>query len=117
MTKSQFYMKRYGSAINFYGGTGEPAHKHFMKAPGQKTQGRVTEFVSQVANQYNSMLVTTKALQSIDKYDKSRITTANEGMQQCTYATNGDVNNDDDIKFDLSGKYFLRITASVTEKA
>ena len=38
MTKFQFYMKQYGSAINFYGGTGESAHKHFVKAPGQKTQ-------------------------------------------------------------------------------
>ena len=62
------------------------------------------------------MLVTTKALRSIDTYDKS-ITTANKGLQQCTYATNDDVNNDDDIKFDLSGKYSLRIMESVTEKA
>ena len=38
MTKFQFYIKRYGSAINFYGGTGESAHKHFMKAPSEKTQ-------------------------------------------------------------------------------
>ena len=49
MTKFQFYMKRYGSAINFYGGTGESTHKHFVKAPGQKTQRRVSEFASQVA--------------------------------------------------------------------
>ena len=62
------------------------------------------------------MLVTTKALRSIDTYDKS-ITTANEGMQQCNYGTNDDVNNDDDITFDLSGKYSLRIRESVTEKA
>ena len=38
MTKFQFYIKRYGSAINFYGGTGESAHKFFVKAPGLKTQ-------------------------------------------------------------------------------
>jgi hypothetical protein len=38
MTEFQFYMKRYGSAMNFYGGTGESAHKLFVKAPGQKTQ-------------------------------------------------------------------------------
>jgi hypothetical protein len=116
MTKFQFYMKPYGSAINFYGGTGESAHKRFVKAPGQKTQRRVTEFASQVVNQYYSMLVTTKALRSINTYDKS-ITKANKGMQQCTYATNDDVNNDDDIKFDLSGKYSLRITESLAEKA
>ena len=70
MTKFQFYMKRYGSAINFYGGTGESAHKFFVKAPGLKTQRRVTEFASQVANQYYNMLVTTKALRSVDIYDK-----------------------------------------------
>jgi hypothetical protein len=36
MTKFQPYMKRYGRAINFYGGPGEAAHKYFVKAPGQK---------------------------------------------------------------------------------
>ncbi len=36
MAKLQSYNKRYGSAMNFYGGTGESAHKHFVKAPGQK---------------------------------------------------------------------------------
>jgi hypothetical protein len=116
MTKFQFYMKRYGSAINFYGGTGESAHKQFVKAPGQKTQRRITEFASQVANQYYSMLVTKKALRSIKTYDNT-ITKANEGMQQCTYETNDDVNIDNDNKFELSGKYSLRITESVAEKA
>jgi hypothetical protein len=87
-----------------------------VKAPGQTTQRRVTEFASQVANQYYIMLVTTKALRSVDTYDKS-ITTANKGMQQCTYATNDDVHNDDGIKFDLSGKHSLRNTESVTENA
>ena len=38
MTKLQFYIKWYGSPINFYGGTGESAHKLFVKAPGLKTQ-------------------------------------------------------------------------------
>ena len=109
-------MKRYGSAINFYGGTGESAHKQFVKAPGQKTQRRVTEFASQVANQYYSMLVTTKALRSIETCDNT-ITKANEGMHQCTYETNDDVNIDNDNKFELSGKYSLRITESVAEKA
>ena len=36
MAKLQSYIKRYGSAMNFYGGTGESAHKQFVKAPGQK---------------------------------------------------------------------------------
>ncbi len=30
MTKFQPYMKRYGSAISFYGGPGEAAHKFFV---------------------------------------------------------------------------------------
>jgi hypothetical protein len=37
MTKFQSYIKKYGSAMNFYGGTGESAHKFFVEAPGQKT--------------------------------------------------------------------------------
>ena len=36
MSKFQSYIKRYGSAMNFYGGTGESAHKQFVKAPGQE---------------------------------------------------------------------------------
>ena len=70
-TKFQPYMKRYGSAMNFYGGTGESAHKIFVKAPGQKTQRRVSEFASQVATQYYNMIITTKALGSIDTYNTS----------------------------------------------
>jgi hypothetical protein len=62
------------------------------------------------------MLVTTKALRSIDTYDNT-ITKANKGMQQCNYETNDDVNIDNDNKFDLSEKYSLRITESVAEKA
>jgi hypothetical protein len=80
MTKFQFYMKRYGSAINFYGGTGESARKQFVKAPGQKTQRQVTEFASQVVNQYYSMLVTTKALRSIKTYDN----TITKQMKECS---------------------------------
>jgi len=30
------YMIRYGSAMNFFGGQGESAHKFFVKAPGLK---------------------------------------------------------------------------------
>ena len=32
MTKFQPYMKRYGSAVNFYGGPGEAAHKFFCES-------------------------------------------------------------------------------------
>ncbi len=43
MTKFQSYIKKYGSAMNFYGGAGESAHKFFVKAPGQKSQRQVSE--------------------------------------------------------------------------
>jgi len=110
-------MKRYGSAINFYGGTGKSAHKFFVKALGLKTQRRVTEFASQVANQYYSILVTTEALRSVDTYDKKIQIRGNHGMLQLTNASNVADNYDDDVKFDLSGKYSIQLTECVTEKA
>ena len=58
MTKVMVYMQRYGSAMNFYGGTGESAHKFFVKAPGLKTQRRVNEFAVQIAKQYYDIMVT-----------------------------------------------------------
>jgi hypothetical protein len=36
----------------FYGGTSESAYKHFVKAPGQKTQRRISELASQTAHQF-----------------------------------------------------------------
>ena len=65
MTKFQPYIKRYGSAINFYGGPGEAAHKYFFKAPEQKTQCCVSEFAVQTANQCYDMIVTKHAMTSI----------------------------------------------------
>jgi hypothetical protein len=59
------------------------------------------------------MLVTMKALRSVDTYDKSITTTVNEGTQQCTY---DDLKIEEDIKFDLSGNYSLQITKCVIEK-
>ena len=88
-----------------------------MKAPGQKTQQRVTEFASQVANQYYSILVTTKAYRSVDTYDKSIQTKGNHGTLQRTNASNVAENYNDDLQFDLSGKYFIQLTDCVTEKA
>ena len=52
--------------MNFYGGTGESAHKLFVKAPGLKTQRRVSEFASQVAIQHHNMMVTANALHTIN---------------------------------------------------
>jgi hypothetical protein len=36
MTKFQYYVKRYGCAMIFYGEMGESAHKLFVKTPGKK---------------------------------------------------------------------------------
>ena len=55
-----------------------------------------------------------KALRSIDIYDKSITTTVNKEKQQCTY---DNINNEEDIKFELSENYSLRITECVIEKA
>ncbi len=117
MTKLQFYMKRYGSAINFYGGTGESAHKFFIKAPGLKTQRRVTEFASQLANQYYNILVTTKALRSVDTYDKSIQIRGNHNLLQLTSDSNFSDDYVDDMQYNLSGRYSIQLTESVTKKA
>ena len=105
MTKFQFYIKRYGSAINFYGGTGESSHKYFVKAPGLKTQRRVSEFASQVAIQYYNMLVTTKALPLVDTYEDSTMRScrldSNIDNYQCV-----DANLEhEDVSFQLSGQF------------
>ena len=44
MMKMTEYIKLFGSGINFYGGPGESHHKYFVKAPGDLTQRRVSEF-------------------------------------------------------------------------
>jgi len=55
----------YGSAMNFFGGPGEASHKYFVKAPGQKTQRRVSEFATQTAQRISEMMVTKHALRLI----------------------------------------------------
>ena len=60
------YIVLFGSAMNFYGGPGEASHKSFVKAPGLKTQRRVCEFASQVADQYYTMMVARKACKYVD---------------------------------------------------
>jgi hypothetical protein len=65
MSKFQSYIKRYGSAMNLYGGTGESAHKQFVNYQVKKTLRRVSEFASQTAQQFYDKLVTDHALRSI----------------------------------------------------
>lgn len=61
MTKIQYFMELFGSAINFFGGPGESSHKEFVKAPGLKTQRRVSEFAVQTAKQYHHVMITRHA--------------------------------------------------------
>ncbi len=107
MTKNQIYIKRYGSAMNFYGGTGESAHKQFVKAPGQNAQRRVSEFASQTAQQFYDILVTNHALHLC----------ANEITikSQCHTDVPSSNHSIDDVSFDLKGKYTLEITTIVKQ--
>ena len=108
MAKFQFYIKRYGSAMNFYGGTGESAHKQFVKAPGQKTQRRVSEFASQTASQFYDILVTNHALRSITTNENSMLAWSKSKHQ----LTSVDA---DEVSVELKGKYNLRITDDVIQ--
>ena len=51
------YIRLFGSAIIIFCGPGESHHKYFVKAPGDNTQRRVSEFAKQIANRiYESMI-------------------------------------------------------------
>ena len=107
MTKVNTYMQRYGSAMNFYGGTGESAHKFFVKQPGLKTQRRVNEFAVQIAKQYYDMMVTQYALRSI--------TTRTDDDQPCLLPSITLPNESENVSVHLSGKYTLSITNEVLQ--
>ncbi len=104
MTKFMFYIQRYGSGMNFFGGPGESAHKFFVKAPGLKTEQRVKEFAVQTAKQYYDIMVTQYALQSIEpKPDQQRI------------FPNKATENSDAVTVHLSGKYSVVVTNAVLQ--
>jgi hypothetical protein len=107
MTKFMFYIQRYGSAMNFFGGPGECAHKFFVKAPALKTQRRVKEFARQTANQYYDFMVTEYALRSIELLQE----------QQRTLLPTIDqaINNSDNVTVHLSGQYSLNVTNAVLQ--
>ena len=57
MTKMVPFMRLFGCAINFFSGSGESHHRYFVKAPGNNTQRRVSEFGNQVSERvYESMI-------------------------------------------------------------
>jgi hypothetical protein len=62
MAKMQYFMFLFRCAINFFGGPGESSHKEFVKAPGMKTQRRISEFAVQTARQYHHVMVTKHVL-------------------------------------------------------
>jgi hypothetical protein len=110
MTKFQSYIKKYGSAMNFYGGAGESAHKFFVKAPGQKTQRHVSEFAIQTAHQYYDIMVTRHALRSVDIYEN--IVTESRSDQ---HQFDDSLRNADEVSVEFSGKYLLVVTNKTIE--
>ena len=111
MTKLQPYMKRYGSAINCYGGPGEAAHKYFVKAPGQKTQCRVSKFAVQTANQCYDMMVTKHAMSSIGMEMERVVIQRNNNEIDCSDI----VTNSDEIYVAFLGKYSLVVRNDILE--
>jgi hypothetical protein len=87
--------------MNFYGGTGESAHKQFVKAPGQKTQRRVSEFASQTASQVYDILVTNYALRSFTTKENSMLAWS-KSKHKLTTPLDGD-----EVSVELKGKYNL----------
>jgi hypothetical protein len=111
MTKFQPYMKRYGSAINFYGGPGKAAHKYFVKAPGQKTQCHVSKFAVQTANQCYYMMVTKHAMSSIGMEMERIVIQRNNNEIDCCDI----VADSDEISVAFSGKYSLVVRNDILE--
>ncbi len=111
MTKFQPFMKRYGSAINFYGGPGEAAHKFFVKAPGQKTQCRVSKYAVQTANQCYDIMVTKHEMRSIGmEMDWVVVQRKNIDIDPSDVVTELD-----DLSVTFRGKYRLEITNDILE--
>ncbi len=83
MTKFQDYITLYGSAMNFFGGPGEASHTLFVKAPGQKTQRQVSEFAVQTAKQYYSIMVTNRAMISVENSNQNIVQAGKEIRKRC----------------------------------
>ena len=95
------YIRLFGSAINFFVGPGESHHKYFVKAPGDNTQRRLSEFAKNIATRiYESMIfeIAKEALQrEEDVYEM---------------VSNDDTSEDEDEEpnCELIGKYQLNVT-------
>jgi hypothetical protein len=113
MTKLQSYIKLFGNGINFYGGLGEAAHKTFIKAAGQKTQRRVSEFAQQTAHQYYNMMLSTHAMQYVTVYSNRCEQAGTEYLEQ---QIDVDTDGDDIVTIHLSGQYEFEVTPEILEK-
>jgi hypothetical protein len=109
ITKMQEYMRLFGSGIIFYGGSGESAHKQFIKIPGQRTQHRVSEFAQQTALQYYNMLVSSYTAQDCLIKSNHYKQSEDSETELNTTQPNGD------IFIEMSGKYDFRVTLELIE--
>jgi len=103
-TKMQTYIKLLGSGLNFFGGPGEAAHKIFVKASGQKTQRRLSEFAQQTSTQYYYMILSLRAAEKLNK---------NYSKKDNNIASDTD---NDDVQIELSGRYDLILTREIIEE-
>ena len=92
--------------MNCYGGPGEASHKCFVKSPGLKTQRRVCEFATQIADQYYNIMAINAAKKHVDirsTSEKIRAETISMevGRQQST---------------SVSGRYTVQINPDGTTK-
>ncbi len=84
-------MMLFGSGINFYDGSGESAHKQFIKIPGQRTQQRVSEFAQQTALQYYNILVSGYAVHDCQIKSNLYKQSGNTDTDLDTTETKGDI--------------------------
>jgi hypothetical protein len=75
LTKFILFMKKIGSASNFFGGVGESNHKRFAKDTGNNTQQRARNFTSQIALLYYKRMVCDIAHQVLVQRSKSQYKT------------------------------------------
>ena len=106
LTKVQYYMCLFGSAINFYGGPGEASHKLFVKMPGSKTQRRVSEFAAQTAEQYYTIMAVDKITRIVD------VRLPNQKLHDENVMSKGAHL----VSSSASGKYFLDMFRDGTHK-
>jgi len=75
LTKFTTFMKRFGSASNFFGGIGGSNHKRFLKDTGHNTQQRACNFTSQIAQGYYERMVCAIAHQALVQKNESQYNT------------------------------------------